>query len=108
MEQIILDWEGPFKLAEPTPGKKHGIIGLYAVEYESKIIYIGKAEYQGAIKEARHHGHYEERLKKVGITWDKTQALVYIGTVSQNQNSAGIDELASCYREARRRQTLIN
>jgi len=92
MEQIILDWEGPFKLTEPTPRKKYGRIGLYAVEYNSQIIYIGKAEYQGAIKEARSHGFYEKRLKEVGIMWDSTQALVYIGTVSQDQISPRIDD----------------
>jgi len=92
MEQIILDWEGPFKLTEPTPRKQYALIGLYAVEHNSKIIYIGKAEYQGTIKEARSHGFYEKRLKEVGIVWDRTRALVYIGTVSQDQISPRIDD----------------
>lgn len=92
IEQIILDWEGPFRMTAPTPREKYGLIGLYAVEFDSKIVYVGKSEYQGALKEARSHNLYEKRLKEAGITWDSTQALVYIGTVSQDQNSARIDD----------------
>ena len=55
MKQIILDWTGPFKMTDPTPRKLYGVIGLYAIEYDSKVIYVGKAEYQGAIREARSH-----------------------------------------------------
>jgi hypothetical protein len=95
MEQITLDWQKPFKLTEPTPREEYGLIGLYAVEFNSKIVYIGKAEDQGALTEARSHTHYERRLKEVGIEWDEARALVYIGTVSQDQNSARIDDAES-------------
>jgi hypothetical protein len=95
MEQIILDWQGPFRLTEPSPRTEHGLVGLYAVEVNSKIVYVGKAEYQGTLKEARSHNFYERRLKEVGIEWDKMRALVYIGTISQDQNSARIDDAES-------------
>ena len=92
MEQLILDWEGPYKLIESNSRKKNALVGVYSVVYDSKIVYIGKAEYQGMLREARHHNFYESRLKEKGINWDKSQALVYIGTVSQDQDSTRIDD----------------
>ena len=87
LEQLILDWEGPYKLIDPTPRKKNALVGIYSVVYNNKIVYVGKAEYQGMFKEARRHNFYEPRLKEKGINWDKSQALVYIGTVSQDQDN---------------------
>ena len=92
MEQLILNWESPVKLIEPTPREKYALVGLYAVVHNYKMAYIGKAEYQGTLKEARSHNFYESRLKEKGINWDKSQALVYIGTLSQDQDSARIDD----------------
>ena len=92
MEQLILNWEGPYKLIEPTPRDKYGLVGLYAVVHNHKMVYIGKAEHQGTLTEARSHNFYESRLKEKGINWDKSQALVYIGTLSQDQDRARIDD----------------
>lgn len=90
--KMIIDWAGPFKMVEPTPRKWYGVIGLYAIEYDSKVIYIGKAEYQGAVKEARsHRGLCERCLRKMGGAWDATTALIYIGTVSEDQDTGMID-----------------
>jgi hypothetical protein len=92
MEEFTLFWEQGFKLSEPTRLDMRGIIGLYAIEYDSRVVYIGKAETEGAIKEARSHGIYEKRLKEQRMQWDKNQALIYVGTVPQDQKSGLIDD----------------
>jgi hypothetical protein len=91
-KQLVLEWEKPFKLTEPTPPEANAIVGLYAVVFDSEIIYVGKAECQGTLAEARSHNFYERRLKKAGKSWNKKQALVYIGTVPQDQPADCIDD----------------
>lgn len=115
MGQIVLDWTGPLIMMEPTPRKWYGVIGLYAIEYDSNIIYLGKAECQGAIKEARsHRGLCEKRLKELGTPWDAARAMIYVGTVSEDQQASIIDHAEnlliykiqpSCNRQLRERYT---
>ena len=74
-------------MIDSTPREKYALVGLYAVVYNNEIVYIGKAEYRGTLREARSHNFYEPRLREKRINWDKSQALVYIGTVSQDQDN---------------------
>ena len=63
-KQLVLEWEKPFKLTEPTPPEANAIVGLYAVVFDSEIIYVGKAECQGTLAEARSHNFYEDVSKR--------------------------------------------
>lgn len=55
MEQLVLNWNGPFKLDQRIPVHLVGAIGLYLCECDSKIVYVGKAETQGAFKRLKDH-----------------------------------------------------
>jgi hypothetical protein len=56
MEQaIILNWEGPFKINEHIPKHLIGAVGIYVFECDSSVVYVGKAETQGAFKRLKDH-----------------------------------------------------
>jgi hypothetical protein len=41
--ELELEWKGPYGVNVETPDGMSGLSGLYAVLYDSKIIYIGKS-----------------------------------------------------------------
>jgi len=41
--ELELEWEGTYKFNEETPKDREGLDGLFAILYDSKIIYIGKS-----------------------------------------------------------------
>ncbi len=49
MNQLTLVWEGPFDMKTETPKELYGKPGLYAILHDSKIVYIGKAQYGTAV-----------------------------------------------------------
>jgi hypothetical protein len=59
MKQLVLNWTGPFGIRDLIPKELRGCPGLYLVEHDSEIMYVGKAETEGAFHRAKDHfrGH---------------------------------------------------
>jgi len=55
MEQVVLKWKGPFGTRDRMPEELKGWPGLYLIAYDSEILYVGKAETEGAFKRAKDH-----------------------------------------------------
>ena len=54
MSELNLSWKGPFEMTIETQDWARGKPGLYAITHDSRLIYIGKAQYGNAVfKEAR-------------------------------------------------------
>lgn len=55
MRKLILNWDGPFGSMDSIPKGFRGWPGIYLIEVESEILYIGKAETEGAFRRAKDH-----------------------------------------------------
>lgn len=55
MMEVILSWMGPFQIGSHVPLELRAWPGLYLIECNSKIVYVGKAESEGAMKRAKDH-----------------------------------------------------
>jgi len=52
MEQLPLKWRGPFYLTQTRPEEVRGQKGLFPLVHDSKMIFIGKAQYgKGVFRE---------------------------------------------------------
>jgi hypothetical protein len=55
MQEIVLNWMGPLQIRKPVLFDLRGWPGLYLIVCDSKIVYVGKAESEGALKRAKDH-----------------------------------------------------
>jgi len=55
MKDIILEWRGPFGIRDTIPKEHRGWPGIYLVEAETEILYVGIAETEGAHKRSKDH-----------------------------------------------------
>ena len=97
MEQLTLNWEGPFKINQRMPSHLIGAIGLYLCECDSKIVYVGKAETQGAFKRLRDHfrGQMDSTGKCVlSKARDKRKSNInnWVGWIEEGEPSELIDD----------------
>ena len=98
MEQLTLVWEGQFEMMTETPEKLSGKPGLYAIVHDSKIIYIGKAQYGNAVlREAKNRENkWIKCLREKGVVSEtmldsapyeyvRSHCRIYVGTMSDGQ-----------------------
>jgi hypothetical protein len=64
MEKLLLNWDGPFRFHERISSIFIGAIGLYVLEHNSTIYYVGKTEEHGGIKRAK--DHLRGQMDKIG------------------------------------------
>jgi hypothetical protein len=55
MDQMVLTWKGFFGTRTSIPDELKRWPGLYLIEYNSEILYVGKTETEGAFKRAKDH-----------------------------------------------------
>jgi hypothetical protein len=53
-EQIVLDWNGPLDIRHSIPYYRQKMPGLYIIEVDSEILYLGKSD-EAAHKRAKDH-----------------------------------------------------
>jgi len=97
MEQLVLNWDGPFKLDQRIPVHLVGAIGLYLCECDSKIVYVGKAETQGAFKRLKDHfrGIMDSTGKcvlKHTRTKNKSEINIWVGWIEEGESRELIND----------------
>jgi len=90
MEQFTLNWEGPFKFHEPVPPFLNAAVGLYLLECNSRIFYVGKAETQGGFRRAKDHlrGYMDSTGKCVfekANVKNKDEINIWIGWIEEEK-----------------------
>lgn len=95
-EQLRIVWEKPFKYSQKIPAKLIGAQGIYLLEKDSKVFYVGKAEEQGGFKRAK--DHFRGQMDTVGRcvmkeanAKDKDQINVWVGWLEFGENALLID-----------------
>lgn len=95
--EIVLTWEGHFRQPLDTPERLYEKHGVYAIEYKSKVLYIGKAEESSLLPQAKTHSNtiveYLRKVSEIPNDWSHSQArdfvdrncLIYIAEISDNQ-----------------------
>jgi len=83
--ELTLNWLGPFNQPIETPQNLHGNHGIYAIEFRSKIFYIGKAEASSLLPQAKTHSNaIVEYLRIIGdipIYWSHLKAREFVEVV---------------------------
>lgn len=105
--EVTLKWLGPFRQPVETSQNLHGKHGVYAIEYKSKILYIGKAEASSLLPQAKTHSNsIVEYFRKTGNVpayrshlqvreFVDENCMIYIAVLSNNQ-LAMIDSVERC------------
>ena len=88
MKKIVIYWEGPFNPTDPIPNNLRGVPGIYLIECDSEILYIGKSEMNGAFKRAK--DHFRDQGDTIG-RWiieqkDKSIISLWIGFTESNED----------------------
>ncbi len=92
MEEVTIDWHGPFNLNDPNPTAHYGYVGLYLILHGSDIVYAGKTEKRGAVNEARRNiGKCMRHMTDIGLEWDQDKAKVYAGYFTKEHDRGKID-----------------
>lgn len=91
MDKVIVKWSSPYKLKENTPWDEGGKNGLYVILQNpdgSDVVYAGMAgSKRGAVSEARgNRGKYVRRRKMRDLEYDKSEAEVYAGHLSNDDH----------------------
>ena len=83
MKQIVIYWEGPFKYTDSIPYHLRGVPGIYIIECDSEIMYIGKSETNGAFKRAKDHfrGQGDSTGRRIIERKDKSKIMLWIGFI---------------------------
>jgi hypothetical protein len=96
LEKLTIVWEKPFKFSEKIPPNLRGAVGLYLLEKDSRVLYIGKAEDQGGFKRAK--DHLRGQMDHTGICLiqetnakDKNEISIWAGWLEQGENPVLID-----------------
>jgi hypothetical protein len=97
MEKLTMVWEKPFKFSEDIPKNLKAVVGLYMLEKDSKVFYVGKSEEQGGLKRAK--DHLRGQMDKVGRcvvkkanAKDRDQINIWAGWIEQGENASLIDD----------------
>jgi hypothetical protein len=97
MEEIVLNWRGAFKFHTPIPSNLNAAVGLYLLEYNSRILYVGKAKDQGGFKRAKDHlrGYMDSTgrcaIEEAGVK-SKDEINLWIGWIEEDRALSLIDD----------------
>lgn len=97
MDKLVLSWEGPFKFNERVPSHLIAAVGLYLLECNSRIFYVGKAETQGGFKRAKDHlrGYMDSTAKCVfekANVQNKDEINIWVGYTEEEKLTPLIDD----------------
>jgi len=67
MEQLVLNWKGPYDMTQWPPNELRGAKGISAVVHATKIILIGKSTSKGILSEAKYRKGCIRGLKVIGV-----------------------------------------
>ena len=87
MEQIEIEWDGPFTIEQEVSKEHFGAVGLYIIEYNSCIIYIGKAETEGAHHRARNHfsGSTDRIGNRIRMNRGEKKLHIWVGIILEER-----------------------
>ena len=88
MKQIDIYWEGPFKYNDSIPYHLRGVPGIYIIDCDSEIMYIGKSETNGAFKRAKDHfrGQGDSTGRWIIERKDESEIMLWIGFTESNED----------------------
>lgn len=98
MEQIVLTWKGPFGIRSSIPEEMKGCPGLYLIEYDSEILYVGKAETEGAFRRAKDHfrGQGDSTGRWILQGRDESQIHIWVAMRSWDELISNAEQLLIC------------
>lgn len=81
MEQLFLNWNGPSGTKDPIPFELQKLPGLYIIEHDSEILYVGKSD-ESAFKRAKDHfrGQGDSTGRWILERYKENQVKLWIGT----------------------------
>ena len=88
MKQVVIYWDGPFKYTDSIPSHLRGVPGIYIIECDSEIMYIGKSETKGAFKRAKDHfrGQGDSTGRWIIERKGKSEIMLWIGFTESSEN----------------------